>query len=230
MYGSPRGGIHEDCLHCLRPQGTHQFAGGNHPGLREAILPMPERNVWAYLGLRTDVQTHTSPPCPATGYAPGRTHQEPACRSAAEVAAATGTTARGLTQKPCVSQGRNHGERDSQVPASLACCCHSKAQHINACSAGILAACSIAGDARGLGAATPAQRPIAGQPLPQTFGGAAGPCPRAQPAKFTSRLGAPDYRFLLALVIRHGVQDLQRWVQGTALPGCGRAARDMVKN
>lgn len=168
-YKSPRGGTHEDCLHSLRPQGAHQFAGGNYPGLRKAILPMPECNVRTYLGLRTYFQTYASPACSASGHAPGRTHQKPTCGSAAEVTPAIGSTTRSLTRHPCATPTKIHADCSPHLPASVTCCRHSKARHVNACSAGILAAHSINGDAPVLSAATPAKRPIASEPLTPNF-------------------------------------------------------------
>ena len=144
-HNTPQGGTHEDCLHSLRPQGAHQFAGRNYPGLREAVLPMPERKVWAYLGIRIDFQTHSSAPSPALGYSPSRAYQELACGTATAVVATVGATHRSLIRKPRFA-ARDHDQPAAQVLHSATCRHHSRARRLNACCAGMRAACTISPD------------------------------------------------------------------------------------
>ncbi len=101
MSLKPWGGNHANLLHCLRPQRTYQFTGGNYSWLCEALLPVPGREVRAHLGIRTYIQAFLETSSPAPRHTPYRENQKSAGGSAARAVPAGRLFAARLTQVPC---------------------------------------------------------------------------------------------------------------------------------
>lgn len=223
----PWGGKHANLLCCLRPQGAHQFTGGDHSELCEAVLPVPRRSMRAHVGIRIDFQTLLAAPGPTPRHTPGRTHQKSVSGTAAGTVPAGRLPAIGLRTGP-----------GSQPPF---------AQDLSLkCSPRVLPIVDIESC---IGMPAPqAYKPPTHSQLMHTILARRNPrsgrlpdkfvpenlrcAPRSRPrppkAKFATHLGAPNYRFVPAgsPARRAGYP---AWVQGTALPLGGRVARDPHK-
>lgn len=224
MAIKPWGGVHANLLHCLRSQGENQLKGGNYPGLCETILPMSGRPLRAYLGIRADFQALVAAADATHRNASVRTHQE----------SASGTTAR------AIPPGRS-------LATSLTAETKSLTPRFNQCSPRQCHQGALFDAARGYHIGMPAAQaykppthshmtptivvrryprsgrlPVKTPPKNSKF--AAGACPRLMPVKFAAHLGAPNYRCVVARSPAQSAGYLA-WVQGTALPLGGRAAR-----
>ncbi|TDR43537.1 hypothetical protein EDF80_108104 [Pseudomonas brenneri] len=223
MALQPWGGKHANLLYCLRSQGAYQLTGGNYSGLRETVLPMLGRQMRAYMGVRTDVQALLASTDTTPGNAPGRANQE----------FASGTTARAV---PAIWRRTTWLTLGPESPTPTL-----PHTPLRQCHQGALP--SI----RGLPIRMPAtqaykpptQSPLTpsivvrryprsgrlrGKATPQNLRSTARTRPRSLPVKFTTHLGAPDYRLVSAGSPARSAGYLA-WVQGTALPLGGRAAR-----
>jgi hypothetical protein len=224
----PWGGKHANLLHCLRPQRAHQFTGGDYPGLCEAVLPVLGCPVRTHMGVRTDFQAFIAATGTTHRHAPTGANQKLAGRAAARTIPAGWLLATRLTTGP-VSQ---HPRRIQAAPlpsprwASL---------HIDLESCiGMPAPQAYKPPSQSQLILTISARryPRSGRlPVklaPKNLSSADRSSPRPQPVNFAAHLGAPNYRFV------HAGSPARRagypaWVQGTALPLCGRVARDPHK-
>ena len=222
----PWGGKHANLLCCLRPQRSDQFTGGNYPSLREAVLPVPGRSMRAYLGLRTDFQTLVAGAGAAHRHTPGRTHQKLVGGTAAGTVPASQLAAIGLIARP--------SSQPLQLLQVLSLKCPPRALLIISIESCIGMPAQQAykppAQSKLIHTISARRNPRSGR-LPDKFApknlcSTARSSPRPLPLKFATRLGAPNYRFVLAGSPARSA-GYPAWVQGTALPLGGRAARDV---
>jgi hypothetical protein len=223
MAIKPWGGKHANLLHSLRSQGTNQLTRRDHPGLCETVLPMLGRAVRTHVGVRTDVQTFLAATDTTPGNAPVRTHQELASGTAAGAIpsswclatrlTAPGSPAPRFTQSPSMQCHKGAllstvlGS-DSRMPAAQA---YKPPAHSRLTPTIVVRRYPRSG-----------RLPV--KTIPKNISCNAQPGPRSLPVKFAVHLGAPNYR---VVVVGSPAQraGYPAWVQGTALPLGGRAAR-----
>ncbi|KAF2393133.1 hypothetical protein FX983_01094 [Pseudomonas frederiksbergensis] len=224
----PWGGKHANLLHCLRSQRAHQFSGGNYSGLCEAVLPVLGRPLRTYMGVRTDFQALIA----ATGATPRHTptgaNQKLAGGAAARTVPAGWILATRLTTGsgsqpprhiqaspfPCPPWASLIIDLESRfrMPAPQAYKPPTQSHLILTISA----------------RRNPRSGRLPDKTAPKILGSADRSSPRPQPVKFAAHLGAPNYSFVLTGSPARSAGD-PAWVQGTALPQGGRAARDPHK-
>ena len=223
MAIKPWGGNHANLLHSLRSQGTNQLTRRDYPGLCETVLPMLGRAVWTHVGVRTDVQALFAATDTTPGNAPVRTHQELASGTAARAIPSSWRLATRLTapsspplrftQSPLMQCNHNAllstvlGS-DLRMPAAQA---YKPPAHSRLTPTIVARRYPRSG-----------RLPV--KTTPQSLSCTAQIRPRSLRVKFAAHLGAPNYRFV---VVGSPAQraGYPAWVQGTALPLGGRAAR-----
>lgn len=224
MAIKPWGGNHANLLHSLRSQRTNQLTGGDHPGLCETVLPMSGCPLRPHMGFRTHFQALLAPADSAPGNALVRTYPQSAGGTAAGAVSpsrrlATRLTAAPTSPTPCLA------------PSSSIPCRQADRPNTNGgYRIGMPAAQAYKPPRHSrLNLTIVARRyPRSGREsvktTPKNISCAARTCPRPLPVNFKTHLGAPNYRF-------EGARSPERsdgylaWVQGTALPLGGRAAR-----
>ena len=224
MALKPWGGNHANLLHCLRSQRPNQFTGRDYPGLCKAVLPMPGCSVRAHVGIRADFQALTTAPHTTPGNALVRTHPKFAGGTAAGAVSPSRRVATRLTAGP-------NSPTPRLAPSSSIQCRQAALPNTNGgYRIGMPAAQAYKPPRRSrLNLTIVARRyPRSGrEPVkttPKNISCAARTCPRPLPVNFKTHFGAPNYRF-------EGARSTARsdgylaWVQGTALPLGGRAAR-----
>lgn len=223
MALEPWGGEYADLLHRLRSQRANQLTGGDYPGLREVVLPMLGRTMRPHLGVRIDVQTLPACSDATPGNSSGGTHSEFA-----------GGTAAGA-----ISAGRRRATRLTAGTTSPISCgfittpthCHPQAllrirgPHIAMPAAQAYKPPTLSHLTHPIVARRyPRSGRLPGKTKPKNLSRAAHTCPRSPQAKFKTHLGAPNCRFMPVRSPARSAGYLA-WVQGTALPLGGRAAR-----
>lgn len=224
MALKPWGGNYANLLHCLRSQGPNQLTGRDYPGVCETVLPMPGCSVRAHVGIRADFQALTTAPHTTPGNALVRTHPKFAGGTAAGAVSPSRRVATRLTAGLPSPTPR-------LAPSSSIQCRQAALPNTNGgYRIGMPAAQAYKPPRHSqLNPTIVARRyPRSGrEPVkttPKNISRAARTCPRPLPANFKTHLGAPNYRF-------EGARSTARsdgylaWVQGTALPLGGRAAR-----
>lgn len=222
MAIQPWGGKHASLLCCLRPQRSHRFTGGNHPALCEVVLPVFGPSVRTHMGVRTDFQTLFAATGATARHTPGRTHQKLVAGSTAGAVPTGKLPATGLGSQPlhiaqtlpfkCLPWALliSNIQSCTGMPAPQAYKPPTQSELIRTISA--------------------RRNPRSGR-LPDIFSpknlcSATRSSPRPPPVKSSPRLGAPNYRGLLKGSPARSA-GYPAWVQGTALPLGGRAARDV---
>lgn len=223
MALKPWGGKHANLLHCLRSQGPNQFTGRDYPWLCKAVLPMPGCSVRAHVGIRADFQalataTHTTP-----GNTLVRTYPQFAGGTAAGAISSSRRLATRLigptSPTPRLAQSSSiqycHGALPNTIggyrPGMPAAQAYKPPRHSQLNPTMVVRRYPRSG-----------REPV--KTTPKNLSCAARTRPRPLPVNFTTHLGAPNYRF-------GGARSPERsdgylaWVQGTALPLGGRAAR-----
>ncbi len=223
MALEPWGGKHADLLHSLRSQRANQLTGGDYPGLRETVLPMPGRAMRPHLGVRVDVQTLPTCTDATPGNSPGRANQEFAGRTAAGAISAS----RRLATRLIVGTASRIPSRLQIKPTQ----CHHRAlfcirgPHIAMPATQAYKPPTLSHVTHPIVARRyPRSGRLPGKSAPKNSSRAAQTCPRSPPVKFAHRLGAPNCRFVPVRSPARSAGYLA-WVQGTALPLGGRAAR-----
>lgn len=224
----PWGGKHANLLHCLRPQGAHQFTGGDYPGLCEAVLPVLGRSVRTHMGIRTDFQTLIATTGATHRHTPTGANQKLAGGAAARTVSAGRLLATRLTTAPGLQPPRliqaSPFPRAQWAPLSInfeSCIGMPAPQAYKPPTQSTLMRTILA-------RRNPRSGRLSDKFAPKNLGSAARSSPRPPPVKFAARLGAPNFRFVPAgsPARRAGYP---AWVQGTALPLGGRVARDPHK-
>ena len=226
MALKPWGGNHANLLHCLRSQGPNQFTGRDYPGLCKAVLPMPGCSVRAHVGIGVDFQTLITTTHTTTGNALVRTYPQFAGGTAAGAVSPIRRLATRLTAGPTSPTPRLAPSSSSSKQCRQAALPNTNGGY----RIRMPAAQAYKPPRRSrLNPTIVARRyPRSGRlpvtPPPKNISCAARKRPRPLPVNFTTHLGAPNYRF-------EGARSPERsdgylaWVQGTALPLGGRAAR-----
>lgn len=223
MALEPWGGEYADLLHSLRSQRANQLTGGDYPGLRETVLPMPGREMRPHLGVRVDVQTLPTCADATPGNSPDGTNPELAGGTAAGAISASRRLATRLT---IGTASRISCRRQITSPQ-----CHLRAL-FRILGPHIAMPATQAYKPPTLSHVThpivvrryPRSGRLPGKSEPKNSSRAAQTRPRSPPVKFAPRLGAPNCRFVPVRSPARSAGYLA-WVQGTALPLGGRAAR-----
>lgn len=223
MALEPWGGKYADLLHSLRSQRANQLTGGDYPGLRETVLPMPRRAMRPHLGVRVDVQTLPSCTDATPGNSPDGANPEFA----------------GGTTTGAISASRRLATRLTIGAASRTSCrlqitptqCHHQSlfrirgPHIAMPATQAYKPPTLSHVTHPIMARRyPRSGRLPGKSEPKYLRRDAQTCPRSPPAKFAPSLDAPNCRFVPARSPARSDGYLA-WVQGTALPLGGRAAR-----
>lgn len=204
MALQPWGGKHANLLHRLRPQRSHQFTGGDYPGLCETVLPVLGCPVRTHMGVRTDFQAFIAATRATPRHAPTRANQKLAGRAATRTLPAGWLLATRLTTGPR-SQPPRHIQASpfpcppwAPISIDLKSCFGMPAPQAYKPPSQSQLMLTISGRRN------PRSGRLPDKFAPKNLSSADLSSPRPQPVKFAAHLGAPIYCFCA------------RWIPGTA--------------